>query len=251
MKFTRVAIGLAAVVVAAGCGSSGKQKQQSTGEALRPPVIHEGFKSLPCPARPVSLTQIKGCEQRALLKSDRQVDARVKQILRLNLTTAGRAAFIRSESAWLSYRKAACSAGGSASIGNLECKAMQNARHLIELAEWPCSRSAGRIQDEFCLRDEVARSDRKIKAQERALLRLIGSGTTRAPLLRNRPEPTRVAFLRSERSWFSYRREVCVVEAAKYSGGSEQPNVFLSCEVERNAEHMALLLELDNYFNMR
>ena len=249
MKYALAGIGLVLAVLASGCGNAGKPKSHVATEALGPPVIHESFKSLPCPGRPLSFKEIEGCERQAVLESDRQVDARVRVIFQFNLTKAARAAFVSGEKAWLNYREAHCSID-SASTGNLRCKAMQNARHLIDLVDWPCSRSEGRIQDEFCLSRAVAKSDREIKARERIIARLIVSGSDRALFLRAKPEPTRVAFLRSERFWFGYRRKICIIEAATFSGGSEQPNVFLTCQVERNAEHLALLRELANYYSM-
>jgi uncharacterized protein YecT (DUF1311 family) len=249
MPFVRnvlIGLGLAVVMFGAGCGDAGKPKSHAAGEALRPPVLRESFKFLPC--RPASPDDREGCAQHDLLRFDRQVNARVRVIFQLKLTKAQRAAFVRSENAWLSYREAALDV---TSVWDLKCKAMQDARHLIDLSDWLCSRAGYRIDDELCLSRAVLRYDTEIKAQENAVARLIFPRSTTSGLsLRTKPEPTRAAFLRSERSWFRYRRKVCIVEAAKYSGGSEQPNIFLGCELRRDVEHLTLLWELNEYFSM-
>jgi uncharacterized protein YecT (DUF1311 family) len=244
-----IGIWLVLVVFGAGCGDAGKPRPHAAGEALRSPVLRESFKFLPC--RPASPDDREGCAQHDLLEFDRQVNARVNVIFRLKLTKAERAAFVRSENAWHAYRRASCGGVGSTSIWDLKCKAMQDARHLFDLSEWPCSRAGFRSDDELCLSRAVARYDTEIKAQENAVARLIFPRSTTSGLsLRAKPDPTRAAFRRSERSWFGYREKVCTVEAAKYSVGSEQPNVFLGCELRRDVEHLALLWELNEYFSM-
>jgi uncharacterized protein YecT (DUF1311 family) len=56
--------------------------------------------------------------------------------------------------------------------------------------------------------------------------------------------------MRSEKTWFVYRRQECLVEAAHYLGGSAEPVAYGSCVANRNAEHLAALAELERYFRM-
>lgn len=105
-----------------------------------PPVIHEPFTPLPCPKHPVSTLDLEGCAERALLKSDRAIDARVRRIY-AKLSAAGRADFVHGEQAWLRYRRASCSAETSVFAGGTiqpvafaRCETRRNTTHLAELA---------------------------------------------------------------------------------------------------------------------
>ena len=80
--------------------------------------------------------------------------------------------------------------------------------------------------------------DRQIRAREKVLRRLLGVGSTHT------------AFMRSEKTWFVYRRQECLVEAAHYLGGSAAPVANGSCVTNRNAEHLAALAKLERYFRM-
>jgi uncharacterized protein YecT (DUF1311 family) len=106
-----------------------------------PPVIREPFTPLPCPAHPTATTEIEGCLERALLRSDRRIDARVAAIYQLLLDARDRVAFAAGERAWLTYRRRSCSAeasayrGGSAApLAYLRCQLSRNERHLTDLA---------------------------------------------------------------------------------------------------------------------
>jgi uncharacterized protein YecT (DUF1311 family) len=110
--------------------------------ALRPPVIREPWTPLPCPAHPVSTTEIEGCLERAIVRSDRRIDKRAARIFRLLRHRSDRLAFVQGERAWLRYRRRSCSAeaavyrGGSAEpVAFLSCEKRRNVRHIAELVE--------------------------------------------------------------------------------------------------------------------
>jgi uncharacterized protein YecT (DUF1311 family) len=111
-------------------------------ETLRPPVIHEPFTLLPCPAHPHSTIALEGCAEHALLRSDHAIDARAKTIFGLLRTRSARVSFVQGEQAWLRYRRASCSAEASLYAGGTaepvlfgSCELYRNRTHLGELAE--------------------------------------------------------------------------------------------------------------------
>ncbi len=106
-----------------------------------PPVIHEPFTPLPCPAHPSTTLALEGCAERALLASDRAIDARVAKAYRLLATTSGQAAFVAGERSWLAYRRATCAAAGAWYAGGsaepvvvADCEQARNVTHLRDLA---------------------------------------------------------------------------------------------------------------------
>jgi len=112
------------------------------GGAPQPPVIRESFTVLPCPAHPVSTVDLEGCAERALLRSNRAINARAKTNFGLLRSKAARTTFIRGERSWLEYRRSSCSAqasvysGGSAQpLAFLQCEVNRNRTHLAELAQ--------------------------------------------------------------------------------------------------------------------
>jgi uncharacterized protein YecT (DUF1311 family) len=123
-----LALGLAVTVSASGA------------TAPSPPVIHEPFTPpLPCPAHPVSTVDLEGCGERALLRSDRAIDAEVDAVFR-RLRPSARTSFVHGEQAWLRYRRASCSAEASKYAGGsaepllfLDCEARRNKTHLTDL----------------------------------------------------------------------------------------------------------------------
>lgn len=110
-----------------------------------PPVIQETWTPLPCPARPLSTlstVEIVGCLERAVVRSDRRINAKVATIYRLLRRKSDRSAFAEGEQAWLRYRRQSCRAlaskyeGGSAQpILFLDCQKRRNAQHLIDLSD--------------------------------------------------------------------------------------------------------------------
>src|SRR2546426_10450601 len=114
----------------------------SAGGAPRPPVIHESFTVLPCPAHPVSTLDMEACAEKALRHSDRAINRRAKTIFGFLRSSVARTAFVRSEQSWLRYRRASCSAqasvyaGGSAEpVAFASCEVNRNRTHLADLAE--------------------------------------------------------------------------------------------------------------------
>ena len=108
---------------------------------LKPPVIHETFTPLPCPMHPQSTLDSEGCLERAILQGDRQIDAQAKAIFSL-LRPDARAGFVRSERAWLAYRRASCLAEASKYAGgtltgivDASCTVSRNKTHLQDLRE--------------------------------------------------------------------------------------------------------------------
>jgi uncharacterized protein YecT (DUF1311 family) len=103
-------------------------------------VIHEPFTRLPCPAKPKTTLDREGCAEKALLASDRRIDARVKSIWALLAAGKPRASFARGEASWLSYRRANCAAEASRYAGGTEepvafaqCEVARNGTHLVDL----------------------------------------------------------------------------------------------------------------------
>jgi uncharacterized protein YecT (DUF1311 family) len=106
------------------------------------PVIREPWTPLPCPTHPNSTVAIEGCLERAVLRSDRRIDAKAATIVRLLRHQSDRSAFVEGEQAWLRYRRRSCSAtalvyrGGSAEpVAFLRCDQDRNTRHLTDLLE--------------------------------------------------------------------------------------------------------------------
>ena len=109
--------------------------------APAPPVIHEPFTVLPCPARPVSTLAIEGCTEKMILAGDRAIDARAKAIFRL-LASSARTEFVQGEAGWLRYRVASCSseaskyAGGTLQpVAYATCVVSRNRTHLEDLSD--------------------------------------------------------------------------------------------------------------------
>ena len=99
-----VRLGLAALIAA-------------TGGALEPPVIHEPFTQLPCPAHSKTTLAIEGCYEKAIVRTDRRIDAQARVVFRFLSSHAFRATFVRGERAWLVYRHDSCAAESSAFAG--------------------------------------------------------------------------------------------------------------------------------------
>src|SRR3954469_1222965 len=106
--------------------------------AASPPVVHETFTPLPCPAHPQAQLELEGCAEKAILATDRRIDA-VSATVFARLASRDRPTFVAGEPAWLRYRRAACRtvasryAGGTlASLVDAECVASRNRTHLRE-----------------------------------------------------------------------------------------------------------------------
>lgn len=113
----------------------------SASVAVAPPVIHEPWTPLACPAHPSSTIAIEGCLERAVSRSDRVIDRKAATVFRLIKREHDRATFVSGERSWLSYRRQTCAAvasvyrGGTAEpVAFLSCEKSLNARHVVDLA---------------------------------------------------------------------------------------------------------------------
>jgi uncharacterized protein YecT (DUF1311 family) len=109
--------------------------------ASGPPVIHESFTLLPCPAKTKTTLDLEGCAEKGILATDNAINARVKTIWGL-LAGSSRATFAGGEKAWLVYRRSSCAAeassytnGSERPVASAECERTRNKNHLKELAE--------------------------------------------------------------------------------------------------------------------
>jgi uncharacterized protein YecT (DUF1311 family) len=88
----------------------------------------------------VSTLDIEGCSERTILRTDAQIDRLVRTIHGLLRTADGKRALVRSEAAWLAYRRLSCEAeasrfaGGTlAGVEAAGCEVARNRTHLREL----------------------------------------------------------------------------------------------------------------------
>ena len=132
MKCSALAVLLAAGALALPAAAAG---------APVPPVIHEPFTVLPCPAHPSSTLAIEGCAEKSILAGDRAIDARARAIFSL-LAPSARSGFVQGETSWLRYRAASCTSEASKYAGGtLEpvvygtCVASRNRTHLEDLSD--------------------------------------------------------------------------------------------------------------------
>jgi uncharacterized protein YecT (DUF1311 family) len=109
---------------------------------LEPPVIHEVFTPLPCPANPQTTLALEGCAERVILSRDRAINSQLKVIFGLLRSHAARRSFVAGEQSWLRYRGASCTAqvsnyaGGSAQpVVYGYCIAARNKTHLADPAD--------------------------------------------------------------------------------------------------------------------
>lgn len=107
---------------------------------LRPPVIHESFTLLSCPAHPVSTLDLEGCAEHRILREDRRVDVEVAAIFPLLYDNAARRRLIAAQTVWLRFRAADCSSesdqyeGGTlAGVVAANCFADVDAARVTEL----------------------------------------------------------------------------------------------------------------------
>ena len=113
----------------------------SASVALAPPVIHEPWTPLACPAHPSSTIAIEGCLERAVSRSDRIIDVRAATVFHLIRRGQDRATFVSGEESWLSYRRRSCTAVASVDTGGtaepivfLSCEKRLNSQHVDDLA---------------------------------------------------------------------------------------------------------------------
>jgi uncharacterized protein YecT (DUF1311 family) len=107
---------------------------------LAPPVIHESFTPLPCPAKPTSTLDLEGCAEQRILRTDRRIDAVARSIFARLFDDAARRRFVAAQRAWLAYRRADCMSmsdryeGGTlAGLVASSCTADRSAQRLKDL----------------------------------------------------------------------------------------------------------------------
>jgi uncharacterized protein YecT (DUF1311 family) len=105
-----------------------------------PPLIRESFTPLPCPGKPKTTLQLKACATQRILRSDAEINTRVRNLWGILKTAGPRARFAAGERAWLVYRAAACKSrsdvfkGGTlAGLAYANCVADQNGLHIRDL----------------------------------------------------------------------------------------------------------------------
>jgi uncharacterized protein YecT (DUF1311 family) len=108
--------------------------------AVSPPVIHEQFTLLPCPAHPQTTLALEGCSEHTIVRVDRQIDAVVKQLFGLLPDASARADLAAAQRAWLAYRRADCTSlsdqdehGTLAGVVAADCTANRSQRRLRDL----------------------------------------------------------------------------------------------------------------------
>jgi len=84
---------------------------------------------------------------------------------------------------------------------------------------------------EGCAERDIVKTDTAIDAHARAVFSLLTSEGRRE-------------FVSAERSWLTYRKASCNVEASKYAGGSLEPVTFGLCVVKKNRTHLQELTAL-------
>ena len=107
---------------------------------LSPPVIHESFTLLPCPAHPQSTLDYEGCAEHRIVHLDGRIDVVSRAIFGRLFDDAARRRFIAASKAWLAYRQADCTSmsdryeGGTlAGLLAANCTAGRSADRLTEL----------------------------------------------------------------------------------------------------------------------
>jgi uncharacterized protein YecT (DUF1311 family) len=108
-----------------------------------PPQIRESLTPLPCPAKPKTTLQLEACAGQRILRTDAEINHRVRTIWGLLKTHPARARFAAAERAWLAYRRASCSSLGDAFKGGTlakikyaECVGDVNRQHIRQLIQF-------------------------------------------------------------------------------------------------------------------
>jgi uncharacterized protein YecT (DUF1311 family) len=104
-----------------------------TTAAIAPPVIHEPFAAVTCPLHPDTTSEVIGCQEHRVLRTDRAIDAEVRSIFDLLRTQSRRSTFVAAERSWLRYRRESCSVEASTPAALLSCTLKRNTSHLADL----------------------------------------------------------------------------------------------------------------------
>jgi len=105
---------------------------------LQAPAIKESFTPLPCSKD--TTIGMEGCAEHMILSLDREIDSRRRSVFVRLADTPSRRHFLRAESDWLTFRRAAClseadvNRGGTiAPLDFAECVVRLSRQHLSEL----------------------------------------------------------------------------------------------------------------------
>ena len=104
---------IALAMVGAGCGGSAAAPGPPTLPTRAAPNSVAGF---PCPAHPVSTVDMEACAGRALLNLDARFNVRAAALWSI-LDASGKRAFLKAQTAWLTYRTQACAVQSRAFLG--------------------------------------------------------------------------------------------------------------------------------------
>jgi uncharacterized protein YecT (DUF1311 family) len=111
--------------------------------APTPPQIRESLTPLPCPPKPKTTLQLKACAEQRILKSDAEINKRVRNLWGILKTAGPRARFAAAERAWFAYRVASCKSrsdvfkGGTLTkLEYANCVADVNRLHVRELTRF-------------------------------------------------------------------------------------------------------------------
>lgn len=130
-----------ALALALGAAAAAVPAASAAGGNLKPPVIHEVFTRLPCPAKQISTMDIEACQEQQILASDAKIDALARAIFPRLFDDRARLRFLAGEKAWLSYRAVFCQSqsdvyegGTEAGVLDASCAEAVNAQHVKDLA---------------------------------------------------------------------------------------------------------------------
>jgi uncharacterized protein YecT (DUF1311 family) len=136
----RPLIAAAAVLTAAALAAIAQPAGAGRVAAVQPPVIHERFTLLPCPANPQTTLESEGCAEHRIVRADKKIDAAAKAIFALLPDDAARRHYVTAHKAWLAYRRADCAsvsdkyAGGTlAGVLDADCTADRSEQRLKDV----------------------------------------------------------------------------------------------------------------------
>jgi uncharacterized protein YecT (DUF1311 family) len=131
---TRIAVALAATAALAGGVAAARPG---------PPQIKESLTPLPCPAKPKTTLQLGACAGQRVVRTDAEINRRVRVIWGLLRTPKSRTRFAVGEHAWLAYRRASCLSQSDAfadralaNVQYVECAGDLNRQHIRQLTKF-------------------------------------------------------------------------------------------------------------------
>jgi uncharacterized protein YecT (DUF1311 family) len=128
---------------ACSAGTSAKRPTSTTttAAALMPPLIENGFTSLPCDEN--TTIGRTGCALEEVKALDRQANEVIKDVFAGLGSDDARRRFIRAEESWQAYRRDTCESrsdlfegGSEAGAERARCMAAESRRHLDDLTAY-------------------------------------------------------------------------------------------------------------------